>query len=374
MLGRIRSSAIRNLVNIRGWRTNRKIVVIESDDWGSMRMPSKEAYEKLLQKGIRVDQSLFDKYDTLEQREDLEHLFNTLISYKDKNGNHPIFTFNTVMGNPAFERIEEDQFEEYYREDLFTSYKRYNQDDIADLWYRAMETDLIRPQFHAREHLNVSLWMKALRNNHSETVTAFNHRFFGLKTQTPSSEQRHYLAAYWAEDECDYTNKINILEDGLEIFRKKFSFTSESFIACNYVLPVSMEKPLSDLGIKYIQTQRGHIAPDISTGNIGIDRHFTGQATNFKQLYLVRNCFFEPTLDQDTDSVNRCLKEIKAAFRWNKPAILSSHRINYVGGMTTANRNRGLEQLSELLKKVLKRWPEVEFLSSDKLGSLIAGH
>jgi len=34
----------KNLVNIPGWRTNRKIVVIESDDWGSVRMPSREVY------------------------------------------------------------------------------------------------------------------------------------------------------------------------------------------------------------------------------------------------------------------------------------------------------------------------------------------
>lgn len=29
-----------NLLNIPGWHTNRRIVVIESDDWGSVSMPS----------------------------------------------------------------------------------------------------------------------------------------------------------------------------------------------------------------------------------------------------------------------------------------------------------------------------------------------
>lgn len=33
-----------NLLNIPGWRTNRKVVVIESDAWGSIRMHSKEVY------------------------------------------------------------------------------------------------------------------------------------------------------------------------------------------------------------------------------------------------------------------------------------------------------------------------------------------
>ena len=34
------------LINIPGWRTNRHIVVIESDDWGSIRMPSCEVDEE----------------------------------------------------------------------------------------------------------------------------------------------------------------------------------------------------------------------------------------------------------------------------------------------------------------------------------------
>ena len=36
-------NALRNLSNLPGWRTSRKIVVIESDDWGTIRMPSNKA-------------------------------------------------------------------------------------------------------------------------------------------------------------------------------------------------------------------------------------------------------------------------------------------------------------------------------------------
>jgi len=42
MLKEIKKIAMRNVANIPGWRTDRKIVVIESDDWGAIRMPSKE--------------------------------------------------------------------------------------------------------------------------------------------------------------------------------------------------------------------------------------------------------------------------------------------------------------------------------------------
>jgi len=37
-----------HLLNLPGWHTNRKIVVIESDDWGSIRMSSAEDAERLI--------------------------------------------------------------------------------------------------------------------------------------------------------------------------------------------------------------------------------------------------------------------------------------------------------------------------------------
>ena len=50
----IKQTITHNLLNVPGWRTNRHIVVIESDDWGSIRMPSKEVYDKLLKEGYRA--------------------------------------------------------------------------------------------------------------------------------------------------------------------------------------------------------------------------------------------------------------------------------------------------------------------------------
>ena len=42
----------RTLAALPGWRTKRKLIVLESDDWGSIRMPSVEAYNNLQKAGI----------------------------------------------------------------------------------------------------------------------------------------------------------------------------------------------------------------------------------------------------------------------------------------------------------------------------------
>ena len=59
------------------------------------------------------------------------------------------------------------------------------------------------------------------------------------------------------------------------------------------------------------------------------------------------------------------------AFLMRKPAIVSTHRINYVGYIDEGNRDRTLKLLRQLLTAVLRRWPDVEFLTTVQLGRLM---
>lgn len=359
-----------NLINIPGWRTNRKIVVFESDDWGSIRMPSKNAYEGLLKKGIRVDKSLYDPLDCLEAREDLQNLFEVL-QHTSKGSTHSKFTFNTVLGNPDFSKIEADKFENFHHEHFYNSYKKYHNEDNQDLWSKAINDKLIQPQFHAREHLNSVLWMKDLQNNHKETRIAFEFGFFGLKTKTSSKLQNHYLAAYRAENPNELKQIENITEEGLKMFEDTFGFKSKTFIGCNYTWPLELEPLLKKNDIETLQGQRGHIVPQpTKQGQVKIKHHFTGQKNVLNQCYTVRNVIFEPYMNGNEDWVDSALNQISIAFKWKKPAIISSHRINYVGGMSVKHRDDNLKKLSELLNKIKNRWSDVEFISSDELCQL----
>jgi len=92
--------------NIRGSNLSQKVIVIESDDWGSIRMPDKSTYHKLLGKGIRVDDCPYMKYDSLADDKDITSLFEVLDSVHDFNGNTPVLTANCVMANPDFDKIK----------------------------------------------------------------------------------------------------------------------------------------------------------------------------------------------------------------------------------------------------------------------------
>jgi hypothetical protein len=88
-------------------------------------------------------------------------------------------------------------------------------------------------------------------------------------------------------------------------------------------------------------------------------------------MSITRNCFFEPSDNKKKDWVNSCLYDITLAFKWHKPAVISSHRVNYIGALYKANRDNGLSQLKRLMMEIIKRWPDVEFLTSDSLGENI---
>mgnify|MGYP005853717433 CR=1 FL=1 len=363
----LKAATLRLATNLRGWKTRRKLLVIESDDWGAIRMPGPEAWARLLKAGIRVDRSRYDSLDCLETRDDFQALMNVINDHRDVNGRPAAFTFNTVMGNPEFKAIEADEFRRFHHQHLFESYRYYHGESLETDWRKAMDADLIRPQFHAREHLNVPLWMADLKKGHSETRLAFKNGFYGLTTQTSSLRQKNYLAAFWAESQADLDSAKERLESGIELFRTTFGYDSQTFIPCNYVFPAELELVVANDGIRLIQGQRGQVVPKPLEGAVRIRRSWTGQKSSHGLLYTVRNVMFEPFEQENVDWVARAIRHISVAFRLRTPAIVSTHRVNYVAGMSKPHRDNSLRLLDRLLAEVRNRWPDIEFITSDEL-------
>ena len=107
-------------------------------------------------------------------------------------------------------------------------------------------------------------------------------------------------------------------------------------------------------------------------GKIKTKFHWLGQTNSYGQKYITRNCFFEPSCEGTVLGVERCISEVELSFKYNKPAIISSHRLNYISSLNENNRKKSISELDRLLKIILVKWPEVEFLTSSELGSLIS--
>lgn len=367
----LKNSIRDNLINFLGWRTDRKIIVIESDDWGSIRMPSKKIYYKLKKTRIDHTLSLYDSLDSLERFDDFTHLLELGSQFKDHKNNPIVFTLNTVLQNPDFEKIKESKYNKFYGVPFFKSYQQYYGEDLKKLWFKGIEENIIKPQFHAREHLNQYLWLKDLKNGNKDVITAFDHDFFAVKTKTSSSLRNHYLATYFSETKEEFESVCLVTREGLKMFKNVFGYNSDTFIASNYCWPKELEEILNENRVKGIQTQQGNIYTDYKNGRTVVKRFYTGQKNKFNQSFTVRNVMFEPYLDPRKDWVDSSLKQIKNAFFWKKPAIICMHRINFASEMDTKNRDRNLKALKKLIGEIIKRFPCVEFMSSDQLSKLI---
>lgn len=337
-------------------------------------MPSKKVYELLLKAGLNVNEDPYNKYDSFSSEEDLVKLFELLSHFKDINGHSPVITANCIMVNPDFDKIRASDFQEYHFELFTETLKKYPQHSNSfKLFQEGIEKKLIYPQFHGREHLNVNRWMDALKNNASDTRLAFDYGLFGLSTYSSKGLVSQYMASLdYDNDNEIYSLKLNV-RDGLDLFEQVFGFRSASFIAPCYTWSGWIEPWLYDLGVKYlkgnfIQAEPVHIS---AKPNYQRRYHYIGQQNRHRQYYLLRNCFFEPSQKEYFDWENYCLNGIDNAFRWNKPASISMHRLNFIGFIDPVNRDNNLPKFKALLTGILKRWPDVEFMTSDQLGDLI---
>ena len=360
----------RNAINLLGKRTNRKIVVIESDDWGSIRIPSKKVYELFAKKGYGVENSAYNKYDALESEDDLTHLYETLNAFRDSNNRPAVLTANSIVANPNFERIRQSGYKNYHYELVTDTIQQYPQHGrVVDLWKEGLQHQLFVPQCHGREHLHISRWMKRLQAGDKELLFCFDQQttFSG-----DGATDYSFMEALDFDDINELDGLNDILQDGLRLFKQVMGYESKSFIAPCYTWHTDMEKTMKANGVKYIQGNITQLQPPLVKTKYKINYHYMGQPSKSGLLYLIRNCIFEPTLHPQLDSVDRCLQQVDIAFRWNKPAIISSHRLNYIGYLDERNRTRNLSSLKDLLAGIQKKWPEVEFMSTAQLGDLLA--
>jgi hypothetical protein len=367
------SNIVKNLSNIPGWRTNRKLVVFESDDWGSIRMPSLKTFNFLSNNGLDLvsgDASRYNKNDTLASKDDLAELYHVLSKplFKDINNNSPVFTAISLVANPDFDKIKNNNFTDYYWEPFNVTLSKYGHSGAFDMWKKGIENNLFIPQFHGREHLNVASWMRALKNNDFEARFAFDNGMWGFNNKTPQNLM--YQAAFDLENPNDLSIQKEVISSGLNLFKELFGYSATFFVPPNGPFNNSLEETAAENGIKFMSASKKQIEPQ-GNNKYKTKFHWLGQKNKFEQYYLTRNCFFEPN-QTSKDWIDRCLGDVQTAFSWKKPAVISSHRVNYVGILNKTNRENGLNKLAFLLTALKRNWPNIEFITSNQLGEIIS--
>jgi len=370
----MKQQLLNNIKNIYGWKTKRKIIVISVDDYGNVRLDSNLARKVMNNAGLRV-LTRFDAYDTLETKEDLLMLYDALDSVKDKQGRGAVFTPFAMPCNIDFEAMAANNYKSYTYELLPVTYKKLESKDPEAyagtwaLWQEGVDKGFLKPQFHGREHLNLKVFEEKLAQKDKEVLTSLSNRSY-TSISSSGYPTIGVTAAFEFSEIRENDRFEEIITDGLNQFEKVYGYRSTHFNPPGGREHPAIHQYLKDGGVQYLDT------PLIKQEHQGDGKYkkvlnYTGKKNHLGMTFQVRNVVFEPTHDRGFDWVNYALKQIETAFFWNRPAIISSHRVNFCGHIDEKNRGKGIFALKELLRKITLKWPDIEFMSSEELGQFI---
>jgi len=234
-------------INSKGERISKKLVVIESDDWGSIRTPDIVAVKKSAEFGTEILKSRYH-VDGLATANDLERLFETLEKYKDYKGQSAVFTANSIVANADYKKIKESDFQQYFYEPFTETLKKYpHHEGSFNMWKEGMANKVFIPQFHGREHLNIKRWLKALQEGDK-----FTRHSFDLGFNYSGKADYSYMAGFDWDSAHEVETHKSILRDGLSMFESMFGYQSQSFISMNYIWYSKLAEVLHEKNVQII--------------------------------------------------------------------------------------------------------------------------
>ena len=336
-----------------------KIVVFESDDWGTLRMFNSEKYFKLSEVFGQSDDP-FVKFDSLETEEDVTALINVLSKHFDSRLHTPVFTLNYGLRSPDFKRIIDSDYKTFYSLSLSDSYLFSKKETAFNVIKKGITQGLFYPQLHTLFHINALEWMKSLSDNMYHKIIVDN---YCIDYSCLNSEERPFLFMDEMRDVLEKDINKYILEAN-SIFKEEFGFYSNSFIPCCNVINSEKDNVFSNTFVQCVQGSPYYFSFNKKT------KKYNKHLRKWKRsgiVHLVRNCLFEPSINGEKNSIIDCMWQINKAFKKNKPAVICTHRLNYIGSISLNNRLDNINALDILLTEIEKKYPDVIYMSSDEL-------
>jgi hypothetical protein len=352
MLNKLKAKLLFNARKFGHVRFEEPVLVFESDDWGKMGGQPQGDYPESF--GKRTDWS----YDCLENTAELEALYRVLESFGSYFERIPAFTANVIVSNPDFKRIKEGNYAQLYL-------KRIDEDapEVVEKWQDGIARNTFFPQYHGRLHYNRERYLGALQNDEA-TRYLFNQHINGGRENFKETTYALYSEYFNTESSAGVTNLEDWIAAGLTDFEQLFGFKSTSTIAPNYVIHPSDFSLLSKLGINFLQG--GNKVLFTKKGKEDQRNFCQGYAANCGLTVLARNHKFEPCRGKKEWRAEFSIEAAKHWFKRGVPAVIDTHRMNYVTQFGKTSRKE-LRVFLEAMTKI----KGLRILTTPELGEAI---
>ena len=343
-----------------------KAVVLESDDWGLCAWsPDDQAYRVLADLPV-FRRAAGRRYggSTLESAVDLRRLADLLLEFRGGDGFPPVWQANTVMAAPDYQRLRAPAFEcnALPLIDYPQAPSRWARPGLWGEVVAAREAGVWWPELHGLHHLPETTWLRALREGADDARRAFEQ-------QSPVCEAVAKGGEYDSAEPLEVRRRN--LEGAVQRFRALFGRDPTSFCPPDYRWDEAVEAEAEKLEVITFQGRA-----ERARGLLPRVRHFLGRYRfpdfEGRRFFLAPRIAFEPGASDEEHAarlgVEAAHRRIRAAWARQQPAILSTHRANYVQ-LDPARGAAGLERLRELLARLAE--DEATFLTDDEVRGLV---
>ena len=303
-----------------------KAVVLESDDWGLCAwVPDDRAHRVLSdQPAFRTEAGLRYGRSTLEHASDVQALVATLLDHRGGDALPPVWQANTVVANPEYSALEPPLFD-VAELPLVAHPRQPARWERPGLWeavQRAEADGVWWAELHGLHHLPATAWLQALRRGADDARHA-------LEQASPISLAVEGSGEYDASEPREL--RASDLRRAIEIFTALFGRAPASFCPPDYRFDDWLEAEAGALGLTTLQGK-----PEQAGGRLGpLRRRWRGLRfphVSGRRFYMPPRIGFEPRGDaaapgrQGLDAAHRAAR---AAWSQGRPAIVSTHRLNY---------------------------------------------
>ncbi|WP_022948495.1 glycosyhydrolase [Methylohalobius crimeensis] len=306
------------------------VLIIESDDWG----PGSD-----------------------EQSHALEAIRAVLVKHRDKTDRHPVMTIGVLLSIPDAEAIVAS--DRYHFRSLQES--RYR--SIVETLMAGEREGVFDLQLHGMAHFWPANFMAA--RNREKAVASWLSEDGWRTERLPAWLQSRWIDAASLPSRSLPVDQIrSAVREEVECFEHCFGRRPQVVVPPTFVWDAQVEKIYADAGIKVLITPGRRYAGRDREGRLTAPERsfFDGELLSCGLRALVRDVYFEPSLGHRSDQI---FEAIARKWRRGQPALLETHRFNFLDGQL----NSSLDALEALLEGALTRFPDIRFMSSYQLAT-----
>ena len=309
------------------------VLILESDDWG---------------------------YGPVEQAQSLDRMAELLERFRDSRGTHPSMTLGVVLAGPDTDRIRADGCRRYHRVTLADP--RLTQ--VRDSMLRGVARGVFALQLHGMEHYWPGCVMHAALDDEKL-------RDWLTRSEFPCTEALPApLQSRWIDVSTLPSKPLPIDEatvaatEEIAAFTEVFGANPEVVVPATFVWTDAVESAWARAGARVVVTPGLRNESRDAEGRVvaGDRRYFNAATGPHGVLYIVRDCYFEPSLGHTHRSA---IQALQYNTRVGRPTLLEIHRLNFIGEARPTQR--AFEEVTRLLDAACAQFSDIQFMDTAEL-------